>query len=119
MRTPKALALVTVFVVLSACKTDAIREDVPARIVDPTPASRAELQHLVSGALNVREVTIADNALTGVSLLIIEPAHLTGRDLRRPEHFRLVLSGSTCVLIHQGADARYELKAASCIAEGP
>ena len=66
-----------------------------------------------------REVRLAGSALTDDSLLIIEPAHLMGRDLRRPEQFRLVLSGSTCVLLHQGVDARYELTETNCTAEEP
>jgi hypothetical protein len=50
-------------------------------------------------------------------LLIIEPAHLTGRDLRKPEQFQLVLSDSSCILVHQGTGARYELTETSCTAE--
>ena len=88
-------------------------------IVDPSPESRAELESIVSAALNGREVVIADDALSTDSLLIIEPSHLMGRDLRRPEHFRLVLSGSSCVLVHQGTDARYELTETNCTAELP
>ena len=42
---------------------------------------------------------------------------LTGRDLGRPEHFRLVLSGSRCVLLHQETEARLQLTETSCVAE--
>ncbi len=117
MRLLKASSLVGILLVVSACKTGDVREDVPARIVDPTPESRAELQHVVSSTLGGRAVTIADDALTKDSLLIIEPKHLTGRDLGKPDHFRLVLSDSRCVLLHQESDARFELMKTSCAAE--
>lgn len=102
---------------LASCKTGSVREDQPALIVEATPASRAEIQRVVSSALNVSKVTIADDALMRDSLLIIEPAQLMGRDLRRPEHFHLVLNGSTCVLVYRRTDARYELEATRCRAE--
>ena len=117
MQFPKAIALVAVTMVLSSCKTDDVRDDAPARIVDPTPESRAELQRAISDAPNVGEVILADDALVNDSVLIIEPAHLTGRDLRRPAHFRLVLSRSHCVLVHEGTEARFELTDTSCAAE--
>ena len=117
MRYVRALTMVAAVTFLAACKTSAVHEDVPARITNPTADSRAELQRVVSGALNGREVTIADDALTNDSLLIIEPKHLTGRDLGRPEHFRLALSGSRCVLVHQETDTRFELTETSCVAE--
>ena len=113
----KALSVVGAILVLAACKTDEVRQDVPARIVDPTPESRTELQRVVSGALNGRELTLADDALNSNSLLVIEPSHLMGRDLRRPEQFRLLLSGSDCVLVHLGSDARYDLNDTRCVAE--
>lgn len=112
-----AVAVVGALLILSACKTGAVRADVPARIINPTPESRAELLRVVSEALNGRVVTLADGALTNDSLLIIEPKHLSGRDLRKPEHFRLVLSGSRCVLVNQGTEARYELTETTCTAE--
>ncbi len=112
-----ALSVVGVFLALAACRTGAVRAEVPARVVDPTPESRAELQHVVSSTLGGRAVTIADDALTKDSLLIIEPKNLTGRDLGKPDHFRLVLSDSRCVLVHQESDARIELTETSCAAE--
>jgi hypothetical protein len=117
MRFVSTITFVGALVLLSACKTDDVRQDVPAQIIDPTPASRAELQHVVSNALGGRAVTIADDALTKDSLLIIEPKHLTGRDLGRPDHFRLVLSDSRCVLVHEESNARIGLMETSCAAE--
>ena len=115
------LMLISTIFYLSACeagplRTD-MRADVPAHIVNPTFESRAELLQFVRQALNGSEVTIADDALTSGNLLIIEPKHLAGRDFRRPVHFRLMLSGSDCVLVHQGTDVRMELTQTTCAAE--
>ena len=79
-------------IVLAGCQARAARPDVPAHVNNPTAESRAELLRVVRDALNGSEVTLADDALTKDSLLIIEPKHLTGRDLRRPEHFRRMVS---------------------------
>ncbi len=117
MKHLQAFVVFAVIALLYGCKTDAVRDDVPACITDPTVESRAELLGVVSDALNGRAVTIADDALTHDSLLIIEPKHLTGRDLGRPEHFRLVLSGSRCILVHQETESRFELTETSCAAE--
>ena len=117
MRSVSIMTVVGAVIFLSACKTDDVRQDVPAHIIDPTPESRAELQHVVSSTLGGRAVTIADDALTEDSLLIIEPKHLTGRDLGKPDHFRLVLSDSRCVLVHEESNARIGLMETSCAAE--
>lgn len=117
---PVCLALV-----LGACNMNAVHEDRPARIVDPSDRSRAELHQVVSGALNGADVMLADDALTDSSVLIIERQKsgsldnppLSGRDLGRPERFRLVTSGTRCVLVHEGDGARHELRETECVAE--
>jgi hypothetical protein len=103
-------------IVLTGCQTLASDNDVPARITNPTDASRAALQNAVNDTLHTN-VILANDALTNDSLLIIEPKHLTGRDFGRPKHFRLVLSGSRCVLVHQETEARLELTETTCAAE--
>ena len=118
MRYTSALLLVGVIIFfMPACKVGAMRADVPAYISNATEESRAELLRVVREALNGSDVTIADNALTDGSLLIIEPKHLTGRDFRRPEHFRLMLSDSHCILVHQETEARVKLTQTECRAE--
>ena len=117
MRYFRALMFTVAVVSMATCKVDAMRADVPAHIDNPTQASRAELLRVVTEALNGRVVTLADSALTDSSLLIIEPKHLSGRDLRKPVHFRLMLNGSQCVLIHQETEARLELTRTQCVAE--
>lgn len=88
--------------------------DVAAVIDQPTKASRAELGQAVSSALNSAPVTLADDALTQDSLLIIERAHLRGREMDKPEHFRLVKSGEHCTLVHERTGTRTTLASTTC-----
>ena len=107
---------------LTACATASPQRDVPALITSPTPEGRAEIARMVSRALNGAPLTIADDALTRESTLVIERARargpdglpLSGRDSGRPEHFRLVKNGSRCVLVHEGSGKRFSLESASC-----
>ena len=97
-------------------------EDVPALIANPAPEVHAELVRVIQEAMHGAPVTIADDALTKSSSLIVQrmpPRDLdnrpaTGRDLGRPEHFRLVMSGSQCLLVHEEDGARWELALARC-----
>jgi hypothetical protein len=93
-----------------------------ARITNPTPASRSELARVVSEALGGVPITLAEDALTQSSLLVIEHARprdaqgrlLQGREMRRPEQFRLVKSGSDCVLVHVRTGRQWVLKSTAC-----
>jgi hypothetical protein len=77
---------------------------------------------VVSEAMNGAPVTVADDALTFEDTLIIERSasrdakdmNLRGRDTGRPEHFRLVKSGSRCVLLHVETGRRWTLTSATC-----
>jgi len=99
--------------------------DAPAVIVGPTAETRAELQRAVSTALNRSDITLADDALTRDSMLVIErtPARdaagtrLSGRDLDKPEQFQLMLSDGRCVLVHMRTNQRYELGRTRCAAK--
>ena len=107
---------------LAACHPRPAAQDVPAVISNPTAESHEELVRVVSRALDGAPVTIADDALTGESALIIERTvrrdaqgrPLTGRDTDRPEHFRLVRNGSHCVLVHERTGRRWTLESATC-----
>lgn len=107
---------------LSACVSSQAQPDAPAVITQPSAASRAELLTAVTSALNVANVTLADDALTKTSTLTIERTRLrdasgrqlSGRDLDKPEVFRLVKNGANCVLIHQGSGKRFELAKTVC-----
>lgn len=82
--------------------------DAPAVIVRPTAASRAALARAVSRALGGTPVRLADDAFTHDSFLIVghgQPRDarglpLNGRELGRPQHFRLLRRGSHCTLLH-------------------
>ena len=104
---------------LSACASGFAEPDVPAVIGKPT----AELAQAVSRALNGAPVTLADDALTRESVLVIEKApardangvRLSGRDLGTPERFRLVKNGKQCVLVHERTGTRTTLAATTCL----
>ena len=66
---------------LSACAS--AQPEVAAVIDKPTQESRAELAQAVSGALNGAHVTLADDALTKDSVLVIEK-----RPVEPPTHER-------------------------------
>jgi hypothetical protein len=99
---------VTALAALAACRASPAPPAVPALITPVTAASRADLELAVSRALGGAPVRLADDALTRRSLLIIAraPARgsngvpLNGRELGRPQHFRLLERGSRCVLLH-------------------
>jgi hypothetical protein len=107
---------------LSACAQGLAHEEVPALIDHPTSESRAELAKVVSTALNGAPITLADDALTRDSVLIIERVQrrdaqglpLNGRELERPEQFRLLKSGRRCVLVHERTGKRWPLRSTTC-----
>jgi len=108
----------------ASCKTAPVRSDVPAVVKDPGPRSVAELAKIVSAALNGASVTLADDALTKESTLVIErapqkdPSGLPaqGRETGKPERFQLVKSGEDCVLVHEGTGRPYRLLETTCSA---
>jgi len=113
-----AVALLSV----SACELKLAQKEMPALIDHPTSQSRAELKQIVSTALNGAPILLADDALTRESVLIVErvrprDAHgilLNGRELERPEHFRLVKSGKRCFLVHEHTSRYWPLRSTAC-----
>jgi hypothetical protein len=109
---------------LAGCQTMATDNDVPARVTNPSVASRAALQHAINDALNT-EVLLAADALTTSSILVIErnppktmqsqPA--TGRNMDPLIRFELVLNDSACILIDTRDGTRYLLENTTCVAE--
>ncbi|MGB8331618.1 MAG: hypothetical protein WCE62_15935 [Polyangiales bacterium] len=118
------LLLAAVAIGVAGCRTVATEHDQAARIIDPNDASRAALQRAVNDALNAN-VTIADDALTESSLLIIERSHprsmqgspAQGRNMEVPIQFRLVINRGDCVLIDQRDRSRRILADTRCEAE--
>lgn len=107
---------------MAACPARPGPPDVPAVLTRVTTESRAELVRVVSDALNGASVTLAADALVHEDTLIVERAPrrdaegrpLDGRDTGRPERFRLVSSGSRCVLVHERTSRRWTLSSATC-----
>jgi hypothetical protein len=107
---------------LSTYASGLAQPEVPAIIDKPTQESRAELAHAVSEALNGAPVTLADDALTTDSRLIIEKARprdasgmpLSGRDRDKPEIFRLVKAGEQCLLVQERTGKRTTLLSTRC-----
>lgn len=104
---------------LTACSsldTDAMTD---ALLVSPSADTQSEITSAVAAALNGAKVTIASDALTRKSTLIIDPAGsnmpgAAGQIMGRPDHFDLKLSGKRCVLIHRQTGETYTLKTATC-----
>jgi hypothetical protein len=100
--------------------------DVPALTVAPTDASRAALAAAVTAALHGAQVTLADDALTRSSTLIVERARqrdavglpVDGRVVAAPERFRLVKRGGACVLVHERTGREAVLESTTCVASG-
>ena len=110
--------------VLAGCQTMATGTDVPARITNPSAASRAALQNAVNAALHT-EVLLAASALTTNSILVIErspPISMqnqapTGRNMDSPIRFYLVLNNSECILVDPRDKSRRLLEDTTCAAE--
>jgi hypothetical protein len=125
MNTANLLLVAYFSMSLAGCNMNSVHDERPARIVEPTEESRAELKRVVRDMLFGADVMLAEDALTESSVLIVERNRirgienrpLSGRDLGRPERFRLVTTGDRCVLIHENDDARYELLETECVPE--
>jgi len=114
------LAAATVLAV--ACSTLAAQER-PAIIATPTEQSRAELERIVSTALNGQAITLAADALTRDSVLAIERRTppgpqgraATGRTLEAPVQFKLVLRAERCMLVRVADGNEWQLNEARCV----
>ena len=110
---------------LAACQTLDAESDTPAVITNPTEASRVALRSTLAEIFAGREVTVADDALTLSSTLVIEygprdsigtpPA--TGRRVDRPLEFNLVRNGADCILIDLRNLSRHVLADTTCVPE--
>ncbi|HEY6598478.1 MAG TPA: hypothetical protein VIZ30_04170 [Pseudomonadales bacterium] len=119
-RPSRAVGIVVLLPMLVACTAER-----PARIVAPTPESRAELQRVVSAALDGVAVQLADDAFVNGSLLSVEPrafrdadgTRIMGRDLGTPTQFRLVKHGEQCIVERVDTERRLVLADTRCVAE--
>ncbi len=111
---------------LIACQAQPVSKplDTPAVLVQTNAITREELRTAVMHMLRVPSVTIADDALTHDSLIIIEKVRprdakglpLSGRDFDKPEQFRLIKNQDQCVLIQLRTGLRETLKKSQCLA---
>jgi hypothetical protein len=121
LRTSITLAA-ALFALSTACRTVRPAPDVPALVVNPTPASRSALEAAVREASSGAPATLADDALTRESVLLLEraPARgpdglpLSGRETRPPERFLLVKRGPSCVLVHEASGKSFALPGVEC-----
>ena len=110
-----------------ACQMLPAGEPRPALLTNPTAQSRAELNRVVSQALHGAPVRLAEDALTHDSVLIIDRVRprdaaglpLNGRELDKPQHFRLVEHASQCFLIQESTGKRWRLRSATCTPAAP
>ncbi|MFL5272430.1 MAG: hypothetical protein ACJ79R_05315 [Anaeromyxobacteraceae bacterium] len=115
-------ALATGLLALGGCRTTGTQKDLPAVIVNPTAQSREALSRAVSATLGGAPVTLAADALTARSELVVERSRArdprglpaNGRELAAPERFRLVKSGGDCVLVRERDGERATLPATAC-----
>jgi hypothetical protein len=118
----KKLPALLATAIFASCTTLAAKGDVAALVVNPSAATRAELMSLISKALDGAPVTLADDAFTRDSTVIIERARITnaqglrlqGRELQPPAHFKLVKSGRRCVLVQEETGKRSSLRTTRC-----
>ena len=110
---------------LAACSANPVSTDVAALRATADARSKLEIENVLSSALGGVDITIADDALTLESTLIMERgmhrsvdrAPALGRDLGRPNHFQLVLDARQCFLVHQETGLRWMLSQTECVAE--
>ncbi len=122
MRRLTSAVVVVGTLAVAGCVRRVPEPDVPAVLTNPTAQVRAELLRVVGQAMNGAPVTLGDTALTADDALIVERTPrrdaqgrpLDGRETSRPERFRLVKSGSGCVLVHEGTGRRWTLTSATC-----
>lgn len=120
-------AMIILTLLTAACTAPNVQQDVPALLINPEPATLQEIERAVANATGGTKVTLAADALTKNSVLVIErgmqrgidrPPEL-GRDTGRPYHFQLVIDDSECMLLDRQTGQRWPLTDVECIEEEP
>ncbi len=122
LRLGPSLLCASVLALTCACEGLPASEARPAVLTNPTAETRAELSRVVSEAMHGAPVLLAEDALTHDSVLIIgrvQPRDaaglpLNGRELDKPQHFRLVEHAAHCFLIQESTGRRWRLRSATC-----
>ncbi|WP_323845313.1 hypothetical protein [Microbulbifer magnicolonia] len=113
------MQLLALLSAVTACGSQpAMGEPQPALLTESGPEVREELRRVVSAAMYGVEVTLAEDALTRESLLVVErqrqQPRLSGREMVPPTKFQLVVGGGACWLMRLADGERWELRKASC-----
>lgn len=111
-----------VLVAVAGCASGGARLETAAYVTHPTPQSHLAISQAVSNTFGGIQVTIADDALTGDGVLMIDRARLhdpngtlvDGRNPGLPERFHLVKSGEDCILVHDRTNRRTRLAGTEC-----
>ncbi len=110
---------------MAACSTPVVQPEFPALLTNPGPATLTEIEQTVSTAMDGASVNLSADVLTTSSHLTIEqnmirridqPPEL-GRNTGRPDHFRLVIDGPQCVLVHEKTGLHWLLNSVECVKE--
>ena len=119
----KQIIAIILVLLAHACRTPEETTAIPALITNPGAETRQELERTISAALNGVQITIAEDALTKNSVLVIErglqrginrPPEL-GRDMGRPYRFQLFIAGSQCILVNMENGQQWQLTTVECI----
>ena len=106
---------------ISACKTTAPVEAVPAIIVETGQAVQDALTLAVSKAVGSKVTLAPDSFMTRPSVTI-EPSSVNrrngqiidGRSQEMPTHIDLIMIGSGCFVVNRKTGDKYPLKGVSC-----
>ena len=115
------LAMVSMVLLASACKTIDPAQAKPAVITNPSAETTAELTEVVSTIFNGRPVTLAQDVLTESNILSIQIAEhkkdglpVMGRIEEMPRQFQLLKHEEGCYLFDSQNDTLYPLKTVQC-----
>lgn len=107
---------------LMGCRGSLQAQEQPAVLEDNKAETHVELEQVVSKALGQVPISLAMGALTQTDRLIVERKKhrtieggvLDGRSRELPDHFRLVIKDTNCLLIHEESGKRYPLSKGKC-----
>ena len=119
---PVSIVAATCITLLTSCASTPALTEHPAFIVDADDNSRTDLLSAVRAALNNAPITLADDALTRDSVLLVERTPrfdpnglpIYGRRFGKPERFELSTDGERCILTHLNTERRQVLKHVQC-----
>ncbi len=121
----KLLIHLSLCMLVTACRAQVVTTTVPALLTNPGAAMLQQIEQTVSAAMGGNKVTLAADAFTHSSVLVIERGLQRGitrnpelgRDLGRPFRFQLFVEGSNCVVLDQQTGMYWPLTDAVCISE--